>query len=298
MSKIVLTGASGFIGKYLITLLQEKNHDVVCLSRDEVDLLNLDSLRTVIEKIQPVTVFHLASQSSPFISWKKPYETLKDNIISSLNILQLAEEFSFKLVIPGSAEVYETNENAISEISSLNPRNPYGVSKLTIDFLIRQVAKNRRINVTLLRLFNSIGPEQTESFVVSSFAKQLALIKLDKQDSDIYVGNLDASRDFVDVRDTVEALYLVSQYEEYGEYYNICSGQAYRIQDILDVLIDISGLKVNIIQDPERMRPSDIPIFMGDYTKINEKYGWQPTIPIMITLKDTYEYWLRVLGEQ
>jgi len=296
MFKILVTGASGFLGKWLIRILQENQHEIIPFSRDEVSLLDFESLKTFIINNEPKIVFHLASQSSPFVSWKQPYQTLKDNIVSSLNILQLAEELKFKLVFPGSAEVYETQEEAISETSIVNPRNPYGVSKLAIDFLIRQIAKDRKINVTLLRLFNSIGPEQTDSFVVSSFAKQLALIKLGKQ-KDIHVGNLDAMRDFIDVRDIVKALYIVSQQEEYGEYYNICSGQAYRIQDILDMLIDISGLKVDVIQDPERMRPSDIPIFMGDYLKINEKYGWQPTIPIMDTLQDTYEYWLKELGE-
>ena len=294
MPKVLVTGASGFIGKWLIRLLHEHQHEVVLLSRDEVDLLDLDCLKLFIDEQKPTIVFHLASQSSPFVSWKQPYQTLKDNIVSTLNMLQLAEEFKFKLVIPGSAEVYETNENPICETSVLNPRNPYGVSKLAIDFLIRQIAQSRKINVTLLRLFNNIGPEQTDSFVVSTFAKQLAMIKLNKIKPEIFVGNLDAVRDFVDVRDCVDALYAVSQKEEYGEYYNICSGQAYKIKDILDMLVEISGLEVNIIQDPERMRPSDVPTFMGDYSKIYETYGWQPTIPIMTTLQDTYEYWLKV----
>jgi len=295
MDKVVLTGASGFIGKWLIRLLNENQYDVTCFSRDQVDLLEKESLESFIEIIKPKIVFHLASQSSPFISWQQPYETLKSNILSSLNMLELSEKYGFKLVIPGSAEVYETNENAIAETSTLNPRNPYGVSKLTIDYLVRQVAINRQINVTLLRLFNSIGPEQNESFVVSSFAKQLALIKLGKQEPVIYVGNLEASRDFVDVRDAVRAMYMVAHSEEYGEYYNVCSGKAYKIYDILKLLISISELKVEVVNDPDRMRPSDIHIFVGDYSKINDKYKWAPSIPLEQTLKDTYLYWLSIL---
>jgi GDP-4-dehydro-6-deoxy-D-mannose reductase len=167
---------------------------------------------------------------------------------------------------------------------------------LTIDYLVRQVAINRQINVTLLRLFNSIGPEQNESFVVSSFAKQLALIKLEKQDPVIYVGNLEASRDFMDVRDAVRAMFMVAHSEEFGEYYNVCAGKAYKIYDVLNLLISISGLKVDVVNDPERMRPSDVPIFVGDYSKINKKYGWQPMIPLEQSLSDTYQYWLEVLN--
>ena len=293
--KVLLTGASGFLGKWLIRLLNEKNYEISTITREQVDLTNKKLLKQYIDITRPQIVYHLASQSSPQISWQEPYRTLKDNIISSLNMLELAESFDYKLIIPGSAEVYETNETAISETNILNPRNPYGVSKLTIDYLIRQVAQNREINVTLLRLFNSIGPEQTESFVVSTFAKQLALIKLEKQEPVIYVGNLEASRDFTDVRDTVRALFLVSHSVEYGEYYNVCSGKAYKIQDILDLLIDISELKVSIVNDPERMRPSDIPIFVGDYHKIKEKYGWEPVIKLEQTLKDTYNYWIERL---
>ena len=294
--KVLLTGASGFLGKWLIRLLNEKNYEISTITREQVDLTNKKLLKQYIDITRPQIVYHLASQSSPQISWQEPYRTLKDNIISSLNMLELAESFDYKLIIPGSAEVYETNETAISETNILNPRNPYGVSKLTIDYLIRQVAQNREINVTLLRLFNSIGPEQTESFVVSTFAKQLALIKLEKQEPVIYVGNLEASRDFTDVRDTVRALFLVSHSVEHGEYYNVCSGKAYKIQDILDLLIDISELKVSIVNDPERMRPSDIPIFVGDYHKIKEKYGWEPVIKLEQTLKDTYQYWIERLA--
>ena len=293
--KVLLTGASGFLGKWLIRLLNEKNYEISTITREQVDLTNKKLLKQYIDITRPQIVYHLASQSSPQISWQEPYRTLKDNIISSLNMLELAESFDYKLIIPGSAEVYETNETAISETNILNPRNPYGVSKLTIDYLIRQVAQNREINVTLLRLFNSIGPEQTESFVVSTFAKQLALIKLEKQEPVIYVGNLEASRDFTDVRDTVRALFLVSHSVEHGEYYNVCSGKAYKIQDILDLLIDISELKASIVNDPERMRPSDIPIFVGDYHKIKEKYGWEPVIKLEQTLKDTYNYWIERL---
>ena len=293
--KVLLTGASGFLGKWLIRLLNEKNYEISTITREQVDLTNKKLLKQYIDITRPQIVYHLASQSSPQISWQEPYRTLKDNIISSLNMLELAESFDYKLIIPGSAEVYETNETAISETNILNPRNPYGVSKLTIDYLIRQVAQNREINVTLLRLFNSIGPEQTESFVVSTFAKQLALIKLEKQEPVIYVGNLEASRDFTDVRDTVRALFLVSHGVEHGEYYNVCSGKAYKIQDILDLLIDISELKVSVVNDPERMRPSDIPIFVGDYRKIKEKYGWEPVIKLEQTLKDTYNYWIERL---
>jgi len=293
--KIIITGMSGFVGQWLKAECEQHGHIVKGVSFRNIDFTNKDELYCAFVDFEPDVIFHLAAQSSPHISWKEPYSTILDNIVSAVNIMALTEELGCKLVIAGSAEVYETQLTPLSESSELKPRNPYGASKLLIDHMVRIIGSDRKINVTLLRLFNHIGPKQSENFVVSTFAKQLAEIKLGIKDPVISVGNLTAKRDMLDVRDAVRAYLLVAEREEFGEFYNVCSGKSYEISDILNRLIDISGLQVEVVEDPNRMRPSDIPIFVGSYNKINE-IGWTPTHSINDTLKDTYEWWLSELG--
>lgn len=294
--KILITGMSGFVGTYLKESL-EFEHTVAGLSHRDCDFNDYNILKETILNLQPNIIYHLAAQSSPYIAWQEPYKTLKDNIISSLNFLRVAEELKIKLVLAGSAEVYDTQLEPLNENSKLIPRNPYGLSKLTVDFAARMVADERNINVTILRLFNHIGPKQSDRFVVSAFAKQLAEIALNKKENIVKVGNLKAQRDFLDVRDAISAYKLFLDVEEYGEVYNVCSGKAIEIQYILDSLIEISGLDVIVEQDPNRMRPSDIPIFQGDYSKIQGKFGWRPAYDVKDTLKDVYEYWLSELRD-
>jgi GDP-4-dehydro-6-deoxy-D-mannose reductase len=299
MKKIIITGMSGFIGGWLQKLLKEDGkNSVIGLSHKNCNLKDYYDIRFELDKIKPDVVFHLASQASPYVSWKSPYLTVEDNVVSTLNIMRCAEEMKFKLVIAGSSEIYDPKTEKLNEASKIHPRNPYGISKATVDYLAQIIAPEKKINATLLRSFNNIGPGQSDMFVVSTFSKQLALIKLEKKEPEILVGNLDARRDFVDVRDAVRAFKLVSELEEYGECYNVCSGKSYKIEWILEQLIKISGLDVTIKYDFNRSRPSDIPVFIGDFSKLNKKVGWQPTIPIEQTLSDSYNHWLQKLKEE
>jgi len=294
--KIAITGSDGFVGTWLKNYLC-KNHEIYELHHYEVDLMDFNTTYEVFKSINPDAIIHLAAQSSPFIAWKKPYTTVVDNVTLAINALRVAEKLKCKLILAGSSEVYDVIPNTITEESELNPRNPYDLSKLTVDSLVRLIAKERKINVTLLRLFNHIGPGQSDNFVVSTFSKQLAEIRLGLKEPVIMVGNLEAKRDLIDCRDAIKAYELFLDIEEFGNYYNVCSGKAYKIQWILDKLIEISGLNVIIQQDENRMRLSDIPIFVGDYSKI-KAIGWEPKIEIETTLKDTYEDWLIKLSHK
>jgi len=296
--KIAVTGASGFVGSYLTKELIKLGHEINSIKHNDVDLTNFEFLLEHFKKNKPDAIYHLAAQSSPHISWKQPYKTLKDNILSSLNMLQIAEILDIKLIMAGSAEVYDTDclklHEKLTEESILQPRNPYGLSKLTLDYLIKMIAEERGIKVILLRIFNNIGPGQSDTFVVSTFAKQLAQIKLGLQEPIIKVGNLNAKRDFVNVNDAVKAYIKCLDFNKF-EIFNVCSGQSYVIKDILNILINISGLDVKVIEDPARMRPSDIPEFVGDYSKL-ASLGWTPSTPIEETLKDVFDDWVEKLG--
>lgn len=286
--KIAITGISGFIGGWLSEYLINK-HYVVRGIPSQV-LKDFNTLKTSLVGVD--VIIHLAGQSSPAYSWKDPYGTLKDNISTTLNVVRSCEELEIRGIIAGSSEIYEPIDTPISEDGVLNSRNPYGLSKLLNDSFIRMVAEERKINITILRMFNNIGPKQSDSFVVSTFAKQLADIKLGIMSNVVEVGNLESKRDFIDVRDSVRAFEAVLNLKEHGGCYNICSGNSYTIQWILDELIQISGLSVNVVVDKDRMRPSDIPIFLGSYDKLKKLTGWHPIVDIKSTLRDVYAYWL------
>jgi GDP-4-dehydro-6-deoxy-D-mannose reductase len=239
-------------------------------------------------------IFHLAAQSSVHISWELPFSTMRWNVNAINNLLEVFSGTSVKLIFAGSSEVYKTKEGQLTENDKLDARSPYAISRLATDYLIRMIAKEKKINCTLLRLFPHTGAGQSTNFALPSWAKQLAMIKYGKQERKIYCGNLNIRRDFCDVRDVVRAYDLVSNNDEFGECYNISSGQAYLMKDLLNMLIEIAGISVSTIEviiDEKRVRKNDIMYISGSYQKIKEKFGWEPLIPIEETLKDLLLYW-------
>ena len=179
----------------------------------------------------------------------------------------------------------------ITENCELDPRNPYGVSKVAMEYLGKQYHRSLGLAVFLVRSFNHIGPRQSPIFVASSFAKQIAEIECRKRDNTILVGNLDIRRDFTDVRDTVRAYSMVVERGVPGDAYNVCSGTPIRVASILDQLVASAACTVHVAVDPERCRAVDMPIFCGDSSKIRQQCGWQPEIPIKQTLMDLLNYW-------
>jgi GDP-4-dehydro-6-deoxy-D-mannose reductase len=291
--RILITGLNGFVGKHLGLYLTGKGHSVTGIPRHI--MMKSSFLKKFAESIPFDVMIHLAAQSSPYISWQDPYSTIMDNTVSTMNVLSVSEKTGCKLIVAGTAEVYDMVEMPLIEKSPLNPRNPYGVSKYISDIVIRMISSEKRINVTLLRLFNNAGPGQTESFVVSSFAKQFAEMKLGRISCILKVGNINVIRDFVDVRDVVKAYEVFLDREEYGDFYNVCSGIGRSLSWIIGKFVEISGIDVTVETDSEKFRPNDIPVFEGRYDKL-EKLGWKPEYSMERTLRDTYEWWMDRLG--
>ncbi|MBI3341894.1 GDP-mannose 4,6-dehydratase [Candidatus Curtissbacteria bacterium] len=244
--------------------------------------------------IKPTHIFHLAASSSPAQSFKEPIKTLRNNIFGQINILDAAQKFSpkSKILIVGSAEEYgqiEKGDKAINEEAILEPSSPYAVSKVAQDFLGYQYYLHSNMHVVRVRPFNHIGPRQSPLFVVPAFASQIAQIE-QKGAGTIMVGNLNAYRDFTDVRDMVRAYLLALEKGEVGQVYNIGSGKLVKIKNILDMLIAYSQAKINVKIDKNRYSKVEVKAILCDFTKFKKATGWQPTIPLKTTLFDTINY--------
>jgi GDP-4-dehydro-6-deoxy-D-mannose reductase len=312
--KVLVTGITGFAGSHLVDYLLtlpgvevygilrwrsrteniEHFRDKVRLS--ECDLRDSSSVRDVMDQIRPERIFHLAAQSFVPTSWTAPTESLVTNIIGQLNIFEAVKKLHImpRIQLACSSEqygmVYES-ELPIRETNPLRPLSPYAVSKVGQDMLGYQYWMSYKMPIVRTRGFNHEGPRRGPVFVCSDFAKQIADIERGTRPPVIRVGNLDARRDFSDVRDVVRAYWLSLEKGEPGEAYNICSGRAWTIREMLDTLLSMTKVKVTIEQDQARMRPSDVPVLLGDASKFQKATGWKPTIPFEQTLRDLLEYW-------
>ena len=314
--KVLITGITGFVGSHLADYLLENHSDVEVSgiirwrSRDEnishikdkvnlveCDLKDASAVTQTLKEIRPDKIFHLAAQSFVPASWKSPSETLITNIIGQTNIFEAMRELELldtKIQIACSSEEYGLvleDGVPISEKNPLRPLSPYAVSKIAQDYLAYQYYKSYGVQAYRTRTFNHTGPRRGDVFVVSTFAKQIAMIEKKQQDPKIFVGNLEAKRDFTDVRDIVRAYWLALEKCEPGVVYNLASGTTHTIQFILDTLLSFSDIDIEVVKDPARMRPSDVMILLGDSTKFRNATGWKPEIPIEKTLKDTLEFW-------
>lgn len=313
MVRSLITGITGFAGSHLAEYLLSKGHEVYGISRwrsrtDNIDhlanlihLVNADikdgySLQKVFGEVRPEYCFHLAAQSFVLESWNSPLETLSINILGTTNVLEAVRLkcSSCKVLVAGSSEEYGLvfpNEVPIKEDNPLRPMSPYGVSKVATDKLGVLYYMSYGIPVIVTRAFNHTGPRRGEVFATSNFAKQIAEIEVGRRDPVVKVGNLDAVRDWTDVRDTVKAYWYLISSGTPGEVYNICSGIGVRVGDMLSNLLDIAKVSIDIEKDTSRMRPSDVPILIGDSSKLNEATGWKPSIKFSKTLGDLLNYW-------
>lgn len=263
----------------------------------EADLLDLKSLQDVIISVRPDYIFHLAAQSFVPTSWTSPAVTLETNAVGSCNLFEAVRSAQIDPVIQiaCSSEEYglvHEDELPIKETNPLRPLSPYAVSKLAMDYLGYQYFQSYGLKIIRTRGFNHEGPRRGEVFVTSTFAKQIALIEKGLQEPVIWTGDLSTRRDFTDVRDMVRGYLLAVQKGQPGEVYNICSGKAWVIKDMLEYLISLSKVKgIKVKRDPRRMRPSDVPILLGDNSKFVKATGWKPKIKFEKTLKDTLNYW-------
>ena len=313
MKKVLITGIAGFAGSHLAELLLSKGFEVHGMRRPrtkmdhiesianrlhltDADLLDSHSLYSTISRIKPDYIFHLAAQSFVPTSWVSPSVTLEVNIVGSANLFEAVRQASIDPVIQiaCSSEEYGMvydNELPIKETNPLRPLSPYAVSKVAMDYLGYQYHQSYNVRVIRTRGFNHTGPRRGDTFAESNFAKQIALIEKGKQEPVVHVGKVEAKRDYTDVRDMVKGYLLAAEKCDPGDVYNICTGNAVKIADVLALLLSYSKIKVEIKPDPDRMRPSDVPILLGDNSKFVAKTDWKPEIAFEKTMEDLLNYW-------
>lgn len=311
--KAFITGITGFAGSHLAELLLKENYQVHGTARprsktdnidhiknklylEDADLLDSHSLYAILRKIKPDYVFHLAAQSFVQTSWASPATTMETNVVGTVHLFEAVRraEIDSVIQIACSSEEYGLvlpSEVPVKETNPLRPLSPYAVSKVAMDYLGYQYYKSYDLKIVRTRGFNHTGPRRGEVFVTSNFAKQIAEIEKGKKEPIIEVGNLEAKRDWTDVRDMVRAYVLAVQKCEYGEVYNVCSEKTVAVREMLDILLSKSKVKVKIREDSARMRPSDVPVLLGDSSKFRKATGWKPEIPFEKTLEDLLNYW-------
>ena len=313
--RVLITGITGFAGSHLADYILENHPDVRLyglvrwrsrmenivhiqekIELFEADLKDIVSLRKSLAEIKPDRIFHLAAQSFVPFSWKCPAETFAINAIGQINLFEaiLSLGLSPKIQVAGSSEEYglvNSDEVPMREENPLRPLSPYAVSKVAQDFLAWQYFKSYGLRTVRTRGFNHTGPRRGEVFICSNFAKQIAEIEKKKRKPVIFVGNLEAKRDFTDVRDTVRAYWLSLEKGEEGEVYNIGKGKTFSMKEVLDILLSKSKVHVKIEVDSKRLRPSDVPVLLSDCTRFRKLTGWEPKIPFSQSLQDLLDYW-------
>lgn len=306
--KVLITGINGFVGKYLSKYLIDKGYEVYgTIIEDNIkidnvkickmNLLDKGEVVETIRKIKPDQIYHLAGQSSVGLSWKNPTLTINVNVNGTINLLDSIreEKLDTKVLIIGSSDEYgpiKPENCPINEEYELNPISPYAISKVTQENIAKLYVKTYGMKIIMVRAFNHIGPMQSKNFVVSDFASRIVEIESGKERV-IKVGNLEAYRDFTDVRDIVRGYNMLMEKAKIGEIYNIGSGNAIKIRDILDILISLSTKDIEVEIDKDKLRPSDVQIVECDNSKIKSHIGWEPELDIRETLKDTLDYWRR-----
>ena len=313
-SPALVTGATGFVGSHLLEALAGRVSAIVAwhapgaaphdrgrspVDWRAVDVLDSAAVARAIAATQPAVIFHCAGAADVGSSWTQTYDSFAVNVLGTHRLVEAIRRSDLKprLLIPGSALVYRQSAAALSETARLGPASPYAVSKLAQEQLGGRFGEEDDQPVLLPRAFTHVGPRQSPSFAASSFARAIARIESGQSPPTISVGNLDASRDLTDVRDTVRAYLALAERGTPGRIYNVCCGRAYRIGDVLDRLLALSRVDVAVTVDPARLRPSDNPVLQGDATRLTTELGWQPRIPLEQTLKDLLDYWRRRVAE-
>jgi GDP-4-dehydro-6-deoxy-D-mannose reductase len=312
--RVLITGITGFVGSHLAEYALKQGAEVIGalrwrsktehiehlrdrLTLVEGDLRDALSVRTLLDQARPDRVVHLAAQSFVGASWQTPAETLYTNAICQMNLLEGIRQLGLpaRFLVIGSSEEYglvEPHEVPIRETNPLRPLSPYAVSKVTQDLMGYQYFKSYGMHIVRTRAFNHTGPRRGETFATSNFAKQIAEVEAGVREPVIHVGDLKPTRDFSDVRDIVHGYWLLLERGTPGDVYNLCSGEDWPIERVLQYLLGQSKMSsIEIRVDPSRLRPSDVPILRGSAEKIEQALGWRPRIRLEQTLEDLLEYW-------
>ncbi|PYQ16260.1 MAG: GDP-mannose 4,6-dehydratase [Acidobacteria bacterium] len=308
--RVLITGVNGFVGPHLVEFLQAERPDVEIVGlikpgsppvRPGVQALEADldvasSVEAALGDVTADAVVHLAAQSSPQLSWSDPAGTLRTNLHGLLHLLEVVRRRAPipRVVVVGSVEEYgaaAASELPLGEDAPLRPASPYAVSKVAQGFLALQYWLSHGVPTVRTRAFHHSGPGRAESFAESSFARQIAEIEAGLREPVVRVGNLDVVRDFTDVRDVVRAYWLLLERGEPGEVYNVCRGTGVRMGELLDELVAASGRRLDVRVDPERLRPSDVPVLVGDPGKLRRRTSWEPRIGLGRTMRDLLDDW-------
>lgn len=259
-----------------------------------VELKDPSSVRAALAAIRPGAIYHLAGTASQGKSWAQTDETLRINVLGTAHLLDALRELGLRprIVVIGSASVYRPTNEAMDEEAAIGPASPYGLSKLAQELVALQgLAGEAEPPTIVVRAFNHIGPRQGPDFVAATFARQLAAIEAKRHAPVLEVGNLDAQRDLMDVRDTVRAYHALMQRGTPGRVYNVCAGRAVRIRDLLDELVRLTRVRVEVRLDPARLRVADQAVVLGRHDRLTRDTGWQPVVPMSQTLADLLDYW-------
>lgn len=310
----LITGINGFAGSYLAEYLLEKKINVIgtifpenanqnifhILDKIKIfpcNLINPEGIESIIKNTTPDIIFHLAGQSNVHLSWQNPAGTFKINVLGTIYLLNAVKTYSPKsrILIVGSGDEYDFNgkNKSTNEETALIPKNPYALTKLCVDHLSSQLAKYYKLHIVRVRPFPHIGPRQTPNFVVSDFARQIAMIEKKRQAPVLKTGNLKSKRDFTDVRDMAAAYWLAINKGKNGEVYNISSEKVYSAKEILRRLLKMTDAKIKLETDLSKIRPQDTEMKHGSSQKFRKLTGWKPKVSINKTLEETLNWWRR-----
>ena len=313
---ILVTGIDGFVGSHLAEALLRLpgiqlfgtvrsssghiNRLQPGITAIPTEITDPQQVQHAIEAARPEKIFHVAGQAFVPLSITQPVETFRTNIDGTLNVLEAVRTYTqsskhpCRLLVVSSGEVYgavRQDQLPIDETKPLQPSNPYAASKACADLLALQYRNTFGCDVVVARPFNHLGPRQSEWFVGSAFAKQIAEIKMGKREPKLFVGNLEPKRDFTDVRDVVRAYIAMLDHTLHDPVFNICSGTTVAIKDLLQTLLQLSGIQVEILPDPKRQRTNEIPVIVGTAARLRLATGWTPAIALSETLSDLLAYW-------
>jgi GDP-4-dehydro-6-deoxy-D-mannose reductase len=304
---VLVTGAAGFAGTHLVECLERQGVQVVAWRRPagrsghraararwmSVDLLDRASVAGALGEIKPAAIYHLAGAAHAAQSWRYVRETFEGNVLATHHLFEglRANRLTPRVLVACSAHVYAPQTKPLAEDDELKPASPYATSKLATELLAARAWREDGLPTLIARAFNHVGPRQDPSYVASSIARQIALIERGKVEPVLTLGNIEPRRDFTDVRDTVRAYVAMIVHGRPGIPYNVASGRAIAIAELVDALVGRARCSVRIVQDEARFRPNDVPLLVGDRTRLTTDTGWEPRIPFDQTIDDLLDYW-------
>lgn len=306
-SAVLVTGAAGFVGSHLLELLTQDGTDIVAWQRPgtaplvtgtgvrwvTVEMHDRIEVAAAINDARPSAVYHLAGVPHVGDSWSHTRETFAGNVLATHHLFEALRRAALapRVLVTSSATVYAPADRALREDDEVLPNNPYGTSKLAQEMVAMRAWEDDGIPGLIARAFNHVGPRQAPSFLAPSIARQIAAIEAGQLAPVLKVGNLEPTRDIMDVRDTVRAYRAMMQSAKPGTPYNVCSGRPVPVKELMHLFLQRARVPVTVERDPARFRPNDTPLILGDVTKLKTDTGWTATIPLEQTVEDLLAYW-------